>query len=70
MKIITLAAAILFGTLGAKPLGTNKPRVVRRQPDYQFEANESAKINRWTGQPHEHKREIARNLRRIKVVLS
>ena len=23
-------------------------------------------LNRWTGQPHEHKREIARNLRRAK----
>lgn len=27
-------------------------------------ANTSAAINRWTGKPHEHKREIARNTRR------
>lgn len=26
--------------------------------------NSIAKLNRWTGNPHEHKREIARRLRR------
>ena len=35
----------------------------RQKRDHGASTNSIAKVNRWTGQPHEHRREIARRAR-------
>lgn len=54
------AAIIIDGSAARNSEPSPKPRRnVDRKPKGDF----SPRINRWTGKPHEHRREIARRLR-------
>lgn len=57
-----------IGLLAAASMGISvvaaTPETGRRRRVTPATAGNSAAINRHTGKPHEHKREIARNLRR------
>jgi hypothetical protein len=54
------AAIVIDGSAASSPLPAPAPRrSVYRKPKGDFDP----RINRWTGKPHEHKREIARRAR-------
>ena len=50
--------ASFFGRVFRSDAGTYK------RPKFAYQASLNANINRWTGQPHVHAREIARTMKR------
>jgi hypothetical protein len=69
MGIIGVAAAMAMGLAvgpGVDLVSQSPEPAPRRRARRIRKGNYDPQINRWTGKPHEHKREIARRLRQAR----
>lgn len=68
MKAINLIAGMAMASLGIAPQSKvygaeNIKRTLQRQGRSRQVGSFDPRINRWTGEPHKHEREIARRAR-------
>lgn len=60
--VTTAAGQLVLSFLGGG-LRTPKKKTRAQQAPFQFESEHNPNISRWTGNPHEHKKELARSQR-------